>query len=104
MQERRADCQWPQLLLIQLLTAAHVQTPPSTCLHTAAKVITAIKSEPIAKSITWYEKNCLVSQTEILASEKAETIVVVVFAVVYTVYLLHINLKQVYEQSNVCPE
>lgn len=41
--ERRAGSRWTQLLLIELLTAAHVQTPPSTCLQTAAKVITAIK-------------------------------------------------------------
>lgn len=31
--ETRAGCQWPQLLLIQLLAAAHVQPPPSTCLQ-----------------------------------------------------------------------
>ena len=43
--EGRAAYHWSQLLHIQLLTAAHVQPPPSTCLQTAAKVITAVKTQ-----------------------------------------------------------
>ena len=53
--EGRAAYQWSQLLLIQLLTAAHVQPPPSTCLQIAAKVIAAVKTKAKATSAAWSE-------------------------------------------------